>query len=257
MIQKLSEYIKMSDPHVLKDSKKIWVPLENNPEVMTRLAHKLGLSPTLSFQDVYSLHEPELLALIPRPCHALLFLWPSSPISDAAFAEEEAAMIAYEGSGPDEPVMWFPQTIGHACGLIGLLHCLTNGEAARNIGPDSDLAKLLAEAIPLKSAERADLLYDSEILETAHKAAAQTGDSRSPTIDEPVPYAFTAFVKGKDGHLWELEGWRKGPVDRGVLGEGEDVLCTKALQRGPLRIINQEKASEQRFSCVALVTSED
>jgi len=244
------------DPHVLS-SGKIWVPLENNPDVMTKLAHKLGLSPNLGFQDVYSLTEPDLLALIPRPCHAVLFLWPSSDISDADFKREEAAMPAYGGSGPDEPIVWFPQTIGHACGLIGLLHCLTNGEAAKNIVQGSFVDKLIKEAVPLKSKERADLLYNSEELERLHKEAAQTGDSRPPTIEEDVLYAFTAFVKGKDGHLWELEGWRKGPVDRGLLAEEEDVLSTKALELGPLRIINREKASEGRFSVIALSTNDD
>jgi ubiquitin carboxyl-terminal hydrolase L3 len=230
--------------------------IENNPEVMTKLGHKLGLSPSMSFQDVYSLTEPDLLALIPRPCHAVLFLWPGSEISDADFNREEAAMQAYEGSGNGEPIVWFPQTIGHACGLIGLLHCLTNGEAAKNIVEGSFVDKLIKDAVPLKSKERADLLYNSEELERFHKAAAQTGDSRPPTIDEDVLYAFTAFVKGKDGHLWELEGWRKGPMDRGALAEDEDVLSTKALELGPLRIINREKASEGRFSVIALSTSD-
>jgi ubiquitin carboxyl-terminal hydrolase L3 len=224
---------------------------------MTKLGHKLGLSPSLSFQDVYSLTEPDLLALIPRPCHAVLFLWPSSDISDKDFAREEAAMPAYERSGEGEPIIWFPQTIGHACGLIGLLHCTTNGEAAKNIIEGSFLDKLIKEAVPLKPKERADLLYNSEELERFYKEAAQTGDSRPPTIDEDVLYGFTAFVKGKDGHLWELEGWRKGPMDRGALAEDEDVLSTKALALGPLRIINREKASEGRFSVIALSTSEE
>jgi ubiquitin carboxyl-terminal hydrolase L3 len=233
------------------------IKTENNPEVMNRLAHKLGLSPNLSFRDVYSLTEPDLLALIPRPCHAVLFLWPSSETSDQEFAREEAGMSAYEGSGESEPIIWFPQTIGHACGLIGLLHCLTNGEPAKNIVEGSYVDKLIAEAVPLKPKERADLLYNSEELERFHKEAAQTGDSRPPTIDEDVLYGFTAFVKGKDGHLWELEGWRKGPMDRGAIAEDEDVLSTKALELGPLRIINREKASEGRFSVIALSASDE
>ena len=111
--------------------------------------------------------------------------------------------------------MWFKQTIGHACGLIGLLHCITNGEAATHIQVGSDLDKLVKAALPLKMKERADLLYNSDMLEQAHQEAAQTGDSKSPTSHERVGYGFTAFVKGKDGHLWELEGSRKGPLDRG------------------------------------------
>jgi ubiquitin carboxyl-terminal hydrolase L3 len=224
---------------------------------MTKLGHKLGLSPSLSFQDVYSLTEPDLLALIPRPCHAILFLWPGTDISAKDFAREEAAMPAYEGSGEDEPIIWFPQTIGHACGMIGLLHCMINGSAAKHLVEGSFADRLIKEAVPLKSKERADLLYNSEELERFHKEAAQTGDSRAPTIDEDVLYAFTAFVKGKDGHLWELEGWRKGPMDRGALAEDEDVLSTKALAKGPLRIINREKASEGRFSVIALSTSDE
>jgi ubiquitin carboxyl-terminal hydrolase L3 len=223
---------------------------------MNRLGHRLGLSPDLSFVDVFSLTEPSLLAMVPRPAYALLFLYPGTELGAKDLAEEMDAQDQYDSCGPEEPVLWFRQTIGHACGTIGLLHCLANGEASKHILPGSDLEQLIQQAVPLKPKERAELLYNSDMLEKAHKEAAQTGDSRAPTIDEPVIYGFTAFVKGKDGHLWELEGQRKGPVDRGVLHEVEDVLTEKALTMGPLRIINREKASEQRFSCLALVDTE-
>lgn len=49
--------------------KKTFVPLENNPEVFTDLVHRLGVSPKLGFYDIYSIDEPELLALIPKPVH--------------------------------------------------------------------------------------------------------------------------------------------------------------------------------------------
>jgi len=229
--------------------------IENNPTVMTKLAHRLGLSSSFSFQDVFSLTEPELLALVPRPCLAILFLFPITVESERVFQSEKSKQPEYEGSGPDEPVMWFKQTIGNACGLIGLLHCITNGETASHIRPGSDLDNLFKAALPLKMKERADLLYNSEILEMAHQEAAQTGDSRVPTGDGRVGYGFTAFVKGKDGHLWELEGRRNGPLDRGILAEDEDVLSEKAINMGPLRIINQEKAVEGRFSCLALTAA--
>lgn len=223
---------------------------------MTKLSHRLGLSEKLVFQDVYSLTDRDLLAFIPRPVYALLFLFPITTASEEALAAEEGAMQKYNSAGPDEPVLWFHQTIGHACGLIGLLHCITNGNAADHITPGSHLEKLVQEAIPAKPEVRAAQLYDSEFLEIAHRESAREGDSRAPEIWEEVPYGFTAFVNGKDGHLWELEGRRKGPVDRGVLRADEDVLSDASLAASVFRYINREKASEGRFSCVALVEAE-
>jgi ubiquitin carboxyl-terminal hydrolase L3 len=223
---------------------------------MNKLAHRLGLSPNLVFHDLYSLTEPSLLAMIPRPVHALLYLYPTTEASEHYFSEEQAAQCEYTGSGPDEPVLFYKQTIGHACGTIGLLHCITNGTASQHITPNSDLDTLVKATIPLKLRERADVLYNSEALEAAHKEAAQTGDSRAPTTDEHVGYGFSAFVKGKDGHLYELEGRRKGPVDRGVLAEDEDILSPRALELGPLMLINREKAGEGRFSVIALTDAD-
>src|SRR5687768_3215776 len=48
---------------------------ENNPTVMSTLATKLGVSPTLTFHDIYSL-DPSDLAHIPKPVVALLAVVP-------------------------------------------------------------------------------------------------------------------------------------------------------------------------------------
>jgi ubiquitin carboxyl-terminal hydrolase L3 len=52
--------------------------------------------------------------------------------------------------------VWFKQTIGNACGSIGVLHCAINGPAAAYIQPGSDLERLRAAALPLGMEERAD-----------------------------------------------------------------------------------------------------
>lgn len=57
-------------------AQKVFVPLENNPDVMSDLAHKLGLSTEHNFHDVYSLTDADLLAIVPRPAQALLFIYP-------------------------------------------------------------------------------------------------------------------------------------------------------------------------------------
>ena len=103
--------------------------MESDPELFTTLAHDLGLSSSLAFYDVFSVNEPELLALIPRPVHALVLCF----TEDGAYAKwkegVEAGRVVFTGSGEDEPVMWFRQTIRNACGLFGILHAVSNGAA--------------------------------------------------------------------------------------------------------------------------------
>ncbi|TPR08482.1 Arylsulfotransferase (ASST) family protein [Aspergillus niger] len=128
--------------------------------------------------------------------------------------------------------MWFKQTIRNACGLIGLLHAVSNGTPRKHITPGSDLDNLLKEAEGLGPIQRADLLYESKALESAHADAAKLGDTDAPAAEDSVDLHFVAFVKGEDGTLWELDGRRKGPLVRGVLEEGEDALSERALQLG-------------------------
>ena len=101
---------------------------------MTSLLHKLGLSKNVAFQDVFSIDEPELLAFVPRPAYALLLVFPVSKTYEKFRSEEDAGKDEYVGSGEGEEVVWFKQTIGNACGLIGVLHAVTNGQARAQIG---------------------------------------------------------------------------------------------------------------------------
>lgn len=100
---------------------------------MTALVHKLGLSPTLSFHDVYSI-EPDLLGFVPRPALALLLVFPVTKKYEEAKRAEDADKPEYNGSGDEEPIIWFKQTIKNACGMFGLLHGVCNGAARSLIG---------------------------------------------------------------------------------------------------------------------------
>ena len=227
---------------------------ENNPDVMYQLATKLGLSSDLQFYDVYSLDVPELLGDIPRPALALLVIIPLTPAWDRSRKAEDADKEPYTGSGPDEPVVWFKQTIGHACGSIGLLHSVINGPAVDFIKRDSDLAAIRSLAIPLDMTKRAEMLYNSEPFELAHKSVEQAGDSAADLTGECEGGHFVSFVKS-GGKLWELEGSRMGPLERGSLTDDEDVLSPRALDMGIKRIIklNAEGGGEDLlFSCIAL-----
>ncbi|RAH65191.1 ubiquitin carboxyl-terminal hydrolase [Aspergillus aculeatinus CBS 121060] len=250
----------MADNPDVESTNKAFVPLENNPEVMTHLIHQLGLPPTLAFTDVYSIDEPDLLAFVPRPSHALLLVFPVSATYETARITEDSGLPAYTGSGPAEPVMWFKQTIRNACGLIGLLHAVANGEPRRQIVAGSDLDVLVKDAEALDPGRRADLLYESKALESAHADAARLGDTQAPRAEENVDLHFVAFVKGADGRLWELDGRRKGPLERGVLGPGEDALSERALELGVRRFLQVEARGgnpDLRFSLVSLGPSFD
>ncbi len=87
-------------------------------------------------------------------------------------AEDSNRPGSYHGKRPDEPVILFRQTIGNACGSIGMINCLVNGPASENLRPGSFLAKLKADAINLIMEDRAKLLYDSQELELAHQPTA-------------------------------------------------------------------------------------
>ncbi|KAI9723988.1 MAG: hypothetical protein M1812_000706 [Candelaria pacifica] len=248
-----------SDPDVHK-SRKAFVPLENNPEVMSRLLHQLGLSSKLAFHDVFSIDDQDLLAFVPRPAYALLLVFPVSDTYETFRRKEDADKDEYSGSGKGEEVMWFKQTIRNACGLIGLLHGVSNGEATNFIEPSSDLSTLLKSAIPLQPIARADLLYESQALESAHQSAAALGDSTAPSAEDKIDLHYVCFVKSSNSHLWELDGRRKGPIDRGMLAAGDDVLSEEALNIGVRSFLKREEevgGGELRFSLIALGPSLD
>lgn len=240
---------------------KNFVPLEANPEVMTSMMSKLGLSSSLAFHDVFSIDDPDLLAFIPRPAYALLLVFPISDTYEKFRRDEDASKQEYTGSGDGEDVIWYKQTIGNACGLIGLLHGVSNGAASSQIQPGSDLDKLIQTAVPLKPVERAELLEETEALETAHQAAAATGDSAPPAAGDNVDLHYVCFVKSeKNGHLWEMDGRRKGPLDRGALAADEDVLSQTALDKGVRAFLKREAEAgggELRFSLITLAEALD
>lgn len=196
-----------------------------------------------------------MLALVPRPVLALIFIAPGH-VYHAARDDENARTELYDEAGPEQPVVWMQQTIGEACGLMALLHAVCNGDAKKYVIPGSVIDELRTKVVPLRREQRARFLYDSEALEKAHASAAVLGDTGAPELGTVAEGAFVCFVKGDDGHLWELAGYAKGPYDRGELGEGEDMLSERALSLG-VKTFMEKAPGETRFSLVALAPNEE
>lgn len=72
--------------------------------------------------------------------------------------------------------------------------------------------------------------------------------------------ADNSIIQSDHGRLWELEGNRKGPIDRGQLKEDEDLLSEAAINQGLGQVIELERmkgGTELRFSCIALAGRND
>lgn len=128
----------------------------------------------------------------------------------------------------------------------------------RKIVPNSHLSNLLTSCSPLNPLDRALALEADTELESVYKSVALQGDSAVPTSAEAeVDFHYVCFVKShKDGHLYEMDGDRKGPVDLGGLADDEDVLAEAGLSVVK-KFIEREKGKGGRgninFSLLVLV----
>ncbi|KAF2119532.1 hypothetical protein BDV96DRAFT_567776 [Lophiotrema nucula] len=240
--------------HKESPEKRVWrkhfIPLESNPEVFTELVHKLGVSETVAFHDVFSLEDPDLLAIVPRPVYALVLVFPTTEKYLKWVAEAD------DGSAEKDAVVFFEQTINNACGLYALLHAISNGKARGLIGEGSLMSRLLEKCTPLGTDERALALEDSQELESAYSSVARKGDTKAPdNPEDDVDFHYNAFVKSHNGHLFLLDGDRKRPVDLGPIGADKDVLSDACLS--VIRKMVADAGGENlNFSLMALAAAQ-
>ncbi|KAJ3774911.1 hypothetical protein FB446DRAFT_448346 [Lentinula raphanica] len=258
--------------------RKHYIPLESNPEVFTELIHTLGVSSSLSFQDVYSLDDPDLLSLVPRPVLGLVLIFPAMEDYDKVLDEDKKNRPNYTGKGENEPVIWFEQTIGNACGLYALLHCICNGPARQYLSehlqyqfativihirvittePDSTMSNLLTKCVPLDPLERALALEASEEVEYAHAHAGKSGYTAAPDPRDNVEHHYVAFVTSdkQTGEVYEMDGMKQGPLKTEVTLKEEEDLLSEAGQKLIKRFIEREQGRSIGFSLMALVKTE-
>lgn len=119
--------------------------------------------------------------------------------------------------------------------------------------PDSLLAELLRyQNLPPREFARA--LETSTELEELYAQAAMSGDTPVPeNAEEEVDYHYVCFTKDKSGGVIELDGDRKGPIDRGVLLNQDDDMLSEAGTEVVRRYIERERDQNIGFNLMALV----
>ncbi|PSC70916.1 ubiquitin carboxyl-terminal hydrolase isozyme L3 [Micractinium conductrix] len=232
---------------------KKWIPLESNPEVLDEYSAKLGVdlgASNLHFCDVFSLDE-ELLEMVPRPVKAVLLLFPVTDETEKARAEEQCEIEA-RGQHVSPSLFYMKQSIGNACGTIGLLHSLANNRGALKIADGSFLAQFLKATEGMDAAARGAFLEQppegGPNIDSIHEAAARQGATEAPPADEEVNLHFAAFVCS-EGALYELDGRKRGPINHGACDPGRLLEETAKVVR---RNFMDRGGDSVQFTLVAL-----
>lgn len=220
------------------------IPLESNPEIFTQFAHKLGLTELLSFYDVYSITEPDLLLMLPRPIYAIILLFPIT----ANYEKERLEQIVEN----DESVKWFPQEVKNSCGFHALLHILAN--MSPNLILDNSLLDNFNTDLAASKSDSAKLIekliFSSNNLYEEH---ATLGQTEAPTLEYDTNLHFASFVKLNDS-IFELDGRRKSLVKLGKAShEGVDIIEEEVIRDKILHYVDiADEENKMNFSMIGL-----
>jgi len=102
-----------------------WLPLESNPEVITKFVDDLGFDSTkYCFHEMLSV-EDWAQDMIPKPVAAIVFLFPINAVQEE-FAEAEEENIQKDGQVVSSNLFYMKQYAANACGTIAAVHSLIN-----------------------------------------------------------------------------------------------------------------------------------
>ncbi|KAH0941200.1 hypothetical protein HID58_000837 [Brassica napus] len=220
-------------------SAKRWLPLEANPEVMNQFLWGLGLAPDAAeCNDVFGFDD-ELLEMVPKPVLAVLFLYPITKKSEEERIEQDKEIKEKVHS---DKVYFMKQTVGNACGTIGLLHAIGNITSEIKLSEGSFLDKFFKSTANMTPMERARFLENDSQIEDAHSVAVTAGETpvtsrlililmhmSMRTCSSKCHIVFCTFPQATDdadthficlacvdGELYELDGRKAGPISHGA-----------------------------------------
>ncbi|CAO3648637.1 unnamed protein product [Cunninghamella blakesleeana] len=224
------------------EKKKIkWLPLEANPDVMNKIIHENGIDSAWQFTDIYGF-DPELLAFVPQPVKAIIFLYPITEKNEKDRKNEDELLLA-RPPAVDPSTVFFKQTISNACGMIAILHALANNQ--ESIVKDGIFKNIFTETSTMTPDERATYLETCEPLASIHESSAHEGQTEAPSLDEQISLHFICFVD-INGQLYELDGRKSYPVHRGP--------CKSLLEDATvvMRDFIERNSEDVNFNAIAL-----
>ncbi|KAI6707397.1 hypothetical protein NL676_010359, partial [Syzygium grande] len=155
--------------------------------------------------DVFGL-DGELLEMVPKPVLAVLFLYPITSQSEEERTQQES--LTKESSSK---VYFMKQTVGNACGTVGLLHAVGNITSEIKLLEGSYFDRFFKSTADMDPCQRAVFLENDRDMEVAHSVAAAAGDTPAPDYVDTHFICFTCV----DGELFELDGEKSSPISHG------------------------------------------
>lgn len=184
--------------------------------------------------------DPELLEWVPKPVLAVLFLFPLNP--QAKEAEKEQENVSEKE--PSKKVYFLKQTVGNACGTIGLLHAVGNATSKIKLVDGSFLDRFFKSTANMDPFERAAFLENDGEMEEAHAAAANAGVTEASSDVNEHFICFTCV----DGELYELDGRKSQPISHGP--SSPDSLLQDAAE--VIKGIIEHNPNSLKFNVMAL-----
>ena len=160
--------------------------------------------------------------------------------------QEEAAQANSEEQADVRKPHFIKQIVRNACGTMALLHAVINvAETCGGQYPEgSFLHRLMGLAAAGKTPEELGaFLNEDPELETVHGAFASQGQSQ---MDSNTAYHFVAYVN-LEGVIWEVDGRRNKPLQKGSCTQEDFGLKISALLQGYIQMDDT-----CRFSLMAL-----
>jgi ubiquitin carboxyl-terminal hydrolase L3 len=225
----------------------MWVPLESDPEVFNRFLSQ-GNVPGVSFSEIYGL-DPDLLAMVPDPCLAVVMCFPLSEAYENRRAmEEKGNSESNLHVNNKDGVFFLTQKVGNACGTIALLHAVSNLYHTHDISLSSGFFHQFVTSNEGKNADEVGRAFEeSSTFAVTHAELATHGQSALPEDMSKVELHFITFVNFH-GTIYELDGRRSAPRSHGATTSFLHDLT-------PLIQTFMQEANSQSFSLMALSLS--
>ncbi|KAI4836685.1 hypothetical protein MKS88_004486 [Plasmodium brasilianum] len=221
-----------------------WVPIESNPDSLYLYSCKLGQT-KLKFVDIYGF-DKELLDMIPRPVHAIIFLYPlNENITSEINSSEGNLKLTYEN-------VWFiKQTVPNSCGTIALFHVHCNLKSKFEFDKGSILDNFFDKVKEMTPEKRGQEFQNTKSIELLHHEFC--GDLSSAGENNDVDTHFIVFLEN-DGQLIELDGRKDEPVIHSSTTPKNFIYDAGNIIQ---KVFIEKCQGDNRFSALAVVSSDD